>query len=86
MLDLERLYEKGLATESILSNDIQVVLIIELQQHRRKMDEKNILFPRMALRNTANPIPPSASPSDNQRTRVEVWGEDRTWRSVRRII
>ena len=69
---------KGLATESILSNDIQVVLIIELQQHITKMDERNILFPRMEHRNTANPIPPSASPSDNQRTRVEVWGEDRT--------
>jgi hypothetical protein len=77
---------KGLATESILSRDKQVVLIMELQQHSRKMLDKNLLIPSITLKKTVNPIPPSASLSDNQRNAVEVCGLCLTWRSVRIII
>ena len=58
---------KGLDTESILSKERQVMLIMEMQQHIRKMLDKSLLPPSMTLSTTVSPIPPSASARDSQR-------------------
>ena len=79
---------KGLATESILSKDRQAVLIMELQEKRKKTAESVELLPRMLVRQTPRPNPVSARPMDTQRPGVEVelWEEDFRWRIVTRTI
>ena len=63
---------KGLATESILSKDRHAVLIMELQEKRKKTAENVELLPRMLVRQTPRPNPVSARPMDTQRPGVEV--------------